>query len=526
MHEANHNAQEVCVPANLLLYQFQALSKKCYLQRKRNLRVTACEFLSPLMMLSLLMYVLIQSSITHVPQQKFCEINLVVTETMVRTVLGKGLLVLLACDLEIKVHCPDILKTLGYFPNANNSDRFNNSLLPKEFMKAPKQYDLNPPLHEVPNLPPNGLVEDIRTCLAGKDVRQKCHKAVGDYSNNHILPTPAEQMASMVTFATELQNMFKGPMMVPPLELYVLAGQFLSRELKQTNGLTSAVLVYVYQLFGNLLHTGSLHLAPEGPMLDSLVAFLKKNYSPFQRTIPIVTHKSEATAVQTFLSDPKLNVWALIVLNDTMKNARTIEYTIRMLPSQVPSTNDVIDYTSVGFDPTYQQYILSGFFSLQAAVDEWSFAYKGGTSCTSRSVHPTMNTLQHPSGRTIPTPFKDGTIPPLQSAALEPFPTYAYTNNDFYSAGGLLIGLIFIVATFYPFGQMVTMLVEERETGREQLMKTMGLFFKAIYLSPPQHFDFSFHLGCILLDHTFVQHFFPSQLPLTGICLYVGFLSF
>ncbi len=88
-----------------------------------------------------------------------------------------------------------------------------------------------------------------------------------------------------------------------------------------------------------------------------------------------------------------------------------------------------------GLSTTYQQYYLSGFYSVASLVDKFAFTYTA-------------------------TRFEGATTEPVATCAPPSwlgvvFPIPEYNVNPFYAAVSYLLGLVLTMATLYPVSRLI-----------------------------------------------------------------------
>jgi ATP-binding cassette subfamily A (ABC1) protein 3 len=262
-----------------------------------------------------------------------------------------------------------------------------------------------------------------------------------DYSTINLSITEASTPFEIYT------NLVNGPIITPNLNLYLQLGEILS------NAATSVRSIAIQTAYGrsftNLLYAGDLHFAPNNDLTHNLISYLNRTYSQIQN-VPIYVHDSEKDGVNFILNHLDSSALAFIVLRDISHNK--INYVIRQNYTTLPNTNEIIIAPAIGLQTTYQQYLLSGFLSIQRAVDDWIFHY--------------TNVSQ------VNDPVCTSSVP---NFAYTPYPTYSYDQNLFYSAVGFLMGLAMVMSTMYPVSKLTKSIVEEKETRMRELMKIMGL---------------------------------------------------
>lgn len=211
---------------------------------------------------------------------------------------------------------------------------------------------------------------------------------------------------------TTITQFLDGPLPAPTLDQYLLLNRLLSSGLVPSRNLITSTSFG--GKFANLLYKGSLHFAPAGVEVDDLISYMQSTYTSFQ-TLDVYTHPSESEAVDYILTNVDNPAFALIVLRDV--TPQKVNYVIRQNYTVLPNTNELINYVAVGLDTTYQEYLLSGYLTIQKAVDEWAFQYTGSTDSLREEC----------------------SSPP--SPLFIPFPTPKYEVNPFYDSVGFLLGL-------------------------------------------------------------------------------------
>ena len=114
----------------------------------------------------------------------------------------------------------------------------------------------------------------------------------------------------------------------------------------------------------------------------------------------------------------------------------------------------------MGLDTTYQNYIYSGFLTLQEAVDDAIFSM----------------TASRPG-------LISNATPQAMNMTSVPFPISAYTENPFYQSVGPLVGFIMVMSTLYPVSRLVKNMVVEKESRTKETMLIMGLKGWVFYVS-------------------------------------------
>jgi hypothetical protein len=86
------------------------------------------------------------------------------------------------------------------------------------------------------------------------------------------------------------------------------------------------------------------------------------------QTLNIYYHSNEDEAVHYILDNLNERAFALIVLREITVNK--INYVIRMNYTALPNTNQII-IDSPSIDNTFQEYVKSGYMTMQQTIDDW-----------------------------------------------------------------------------------------------------------------------------------------------------------
>jgi hypothetical protein len=273
------------------------------------------------------------------------------------------------------------------------------------------------------------------------------------YSLSEVVFFPDENYAKLtvevppsVGAINTLNSILEGPLVVPTLNTYLSVNDVLSQfaiDDETINNLLAQTAVG--QQFGNLLIKGRIHLAPAGPYTDSFLAYLNRT-TPALDISEVRVHGSEGDALDFILDNLQERTLALIVLREI--EPAKVNYVIRVNYTTLPNTNRIVNRFTLGLDPSYQSYFLSGFLSLQSAVDNWVFEYMDenrpeGDEKTCRG-NIALNSNSTTGFAAFPgTGGVDVGIAALQpnSVVFVPQPVYAYDENPFYGAVGFLLGM-------------------------------------------------------------------------------------
>eukprot|EP00752_Nemacystus_decipiens_P003898 g3578.t3 len=259
----------------------------------------------------------------------------------------------------------------------------------------------------------------------------------------------------------EMTGLLDGPCPVPNLDQFVGLGTSVAGDLDDVaygqvvNSMESG------WVFGNLITQGTLHFAPaREPAVGELLTWLSNTTKGFDMITHRV-HESEDDAVAYALDHLEERTWAVIALDEA--SSGRVDYTIRMNFTVVPNTNTVVDMISIGLDPSFRSYYLSGFLTLQTTLDRFMF---------NRAL-PAAASSEEQEGRSEEQSGGFTCVPPDVIGV--PFPTAAYDQNLFYKAVGYLLGLAMTMSTMYPLSRLVKGVVEEKESRVRETMRIMGL---------------------------------------------------
>jgi len=315
--------------------------------------------------------------------------------------------------------------------------------------------------------------------------------------------------------ASYLDGILTQPFPLQSLESYVSLGNTVRGGVAgDTSFISLARQTQLGRRLNNIITRRVIMLAPRGPLVDSLFAFMNN-------TVPslfvadggkprVVIYESEDAAVQYVQDNPDLSQpFALIVIHQA--NPGRVNYEIRTPYYMVPNTNRVLNRNSIGLSSRYREYIYSGFLSLQDCVDKWAFEYTGAApkinATFANATNPTngqavniptnivagVNDTYNPNDIYDPRNFQQFGFPllPRQSNPqcekpvpyVMPFPIRQYDNNPFFSRVGYILGMGLVMSTMYPVSRLVKNIVEEKESRMREVMKIMGLVDWAHQLS-------------------------------------------
>ena len=234
------------------------------------------------------------------------------------------------------------------------------------------------------------------------------------------------KLSSLNAFS-DILKLLTGPLVIPTFDEFISASTYI----QQYNSVAQSVYISQSELgnsYANLYTRCALHFAPNNELSWELIKYLNQTTTTFH-TLQYYVHENEDEAVSYILKHLEERALVLVILNDI--NLGNVDYTLRFNYSTLPNTNQVVNLYSLGFDSNYQKYIISGYMTMQDAVDKWVFHYLG---LPSQGVGRDSFT----GGCGKPYPF------------LIPFPVAAYSSNQFYSSVGFLLGLAMTSKAVFP----------------------------------------------------------------------------
>jgi len=266
-----------------------------------------------------------------------------------------------------------------------------------------------------------------------------------------------------------------GPLPVPNLDTFIRVHDVLHSYLLsgQGNALRAANrLSLADSRFNVLANLGKLSFAPDTPEVRALVAKLNATYATFASALDKVYPTEQAAidyALRDFTLDPgfsqrdpyALRSWAVLVFHEFDLDQGRVDYGIRMNYSVVPSTKRTSLRFPRGYDDTYTRYYLSGYLSIQLAVEQAivALAEERGIIVPPTSVGANTSAVRASFGELLTAPM------PIQS-------TY---SNPFYDSSGPFVGLVLCMSLLFPVSRLIKNLVEDKESRMKETLKMMGL---------------------------------------------------
>jgi len=283
--------------------------------------------------------------------------------------------------------------------------------------------------------------------------------------------------ANLQAMRRQLNQLLKQPVPIPSLDVYVAISRLLT-SMVDVDALPEIVSQSRYgRQWGNLLTLGTLHVVQDQSsdlslvgLNSSFVDFLNVKYPLAASQLTIRQYATEEEGlrnVQDMLDREQERTWALLDLRglstvspDMSNSVVEKKFKIRMNYTTVPDTNEITDWVAIGLNTDYQRYYLSGYLSLQQAVNEYVY-----NQSLPKNVVDDVSTSSLCS-----------TILSNSSSVMSmPMPTASYAQNSFFLAVGFLLGLTIVMAYLYPTSRLIKLVVEEKETRLKELLMILGV---------------------------------------------------
>lgn len=313
-------------------------------------------------------------------------------------------------------------------------------------------------------------------------------------------------------------TLMRGPIKVPSFDEYVTVALFLSSTIKKLN----FPQFYLFERsltgsrYSNLLLLGTLHFAPyPAPQTQALIDYMNATTSTFSK-LKIRTHSSESEAVRWILGNLNERAWSLVVVRGVTR--QKVNYVIRMNYTSLARTSTVLNRYQFGYNDLYQTYFYSGFVSLQQVIDDWVFNYTN----TQSKYPPIYYNTSISSAAPPPRRLTYCDRPPSHDTFYIPYPTLKYQQNPFFSQVGFLLGFATVMATLYPVSRLIKGLVEEKESRMRELINIMGM--------PEYVYNMAWFLTAFILfswiaaTSTAIAH--KSFLPKTSVVILFAYFFF
>ena len=281
-------------------------------------------------------------------------------------------------------------------------------------------------------------------------------------------------------FSDVIYNLLTHPLPIPTLSQFVALANSIN---SATSDLRSSKFYNLIsqsdygQSLYNLLQLGTLHLSPNGPVVDMFLSFLHDTHPSIfvepqlmktlmntSSSLQIRVHDNAQEALLYITENANEPAWALIDMSKTFSSASSqtkgdlnellltrddlnnATFIIRMNYTTIPNTSERATFFAPELNTNYQKYYLSGFLTLQQTLHDFAF-----------SQASSVLSIEEPSMASNCLPQD-----PLQIWSM-PFPTPQYNINTFFATSGYLVSLVLAMGYLYPVSRLVKPIVEEKE---------------------------------------------------------------
>ncbi|CAM6001577.1 unnamed protein product [Sphagnum balticum] len=408
--------------------QLHAMLRRQWLSKKRGWVQTVMELISPLLMMSLIVWGWSKS----VEEHFFMEFPVNVTLPVFRDEYLTPRSLLEFCPPQKLLSIQDLkwdelalamalIKEADFMNNTNWMSEMNSTsnMTIDEFLKKEEMFTSAIPLSPV-------LLSLALKCM---------------------------DTGTQVSNALKTFSQYRGPLPIPTFDGFVALHKLIQKVLVNNGQYEEAIRIQQHfgNMLGNLLSLGRITFAPNSSEVAGLVNHLTSE-TEFFREVYGGTFASEEEAVKSALFDTEFDspIWAVVVVNQMDPLNGKVDYKIRMNFTTVPHTWSTIHKHRIGLLTYYKHYYTSGFLSLQDAINSYVFKLAPKSEETDDVLDKRL----------------------MWGAA---FPVPAHSRNKFYKAVGPMLGLMMCLSTLYPLGMLVKGLVEEKETRAKETMYIMGL---------------------------------------------------
>ncbi|GFH24766.1 uncharacterized protein HaLaN_22620, partial [Haematococcus lacustris] len=165
------------------------------------------------------------------------------------------------------------------------------------------------------------------------------------------------------------------------------------------------------------------------------------------------------------------NFWAVVDFASGPEPGGSADYSIRMALLETPETYIPINKFSHGTSRRYKMYFVSGFFSIESAINNYILGHE--PSMEGSLVVPQLLrwNLTH---NTPPVLMPDMESQPYSIWSCA-FPKAQYDFNAFYAAAGPMLGLLMCLSLVFPLAMLIRGMVEEKESKLREVLSIMGL---------------------------------------------------
>ena len=292
-------------------------------------------------------------------------------------------------------------------------------------------------------------IRDVRASLFAREVPQ-CDLSSGDYCISENVCIDSERIS-----VDDLLDIYEsdGPLPIPSFDAFVASAKIIEKETRNGNDTTFEKR---YPFLYNLVNFGKLYFSPDTEQVRELMTYMNSTYVFFNDVFGGVTN--DTSSIISRGANPKNasdRIWALVEFNQFDVLGKDVDYAIRMNYTAIPTTKKLYNDYNSGFDPSYKLYLISGFSSLQQAIEVFvlskSLVFGNGTLGSFVSVEQAAF-MQVP----MPTP---------QTTSVSPI----------WKQFGPFAGLFITLSISYSFSMIVKNIVEHKEHGILDLLKISGL---------------------------------------------------
>lgn len=250
----------------------------------------------------------------------------------------------------------------------------------------------------------------------------------------------SDPQSSNIQKFNELIASLSGPLPILSLDQYISLCHFLRENfyaevkmLTKTPFRTSALTI---------LNAQVLYFAPHSSDVLSLIQFMNQSYPNF-RSLDVRVRSSETEVLDEIRRHPKVMPLGFIHLKKP--SAFSFETVIRQSRDPYFSTNQFLSNVWTGFDISYVNYWLGGFYSLARAVEAWRCHETNGCELTQFAV-----------------------------TAITPYPTGEYKIFSFFSSIQSMIGIFFCSAFLFSVARHAQYIVNDKEMYVRDSFVAMG----------------------------------------------------
>eukprot|EP00667_Euglena_gracilis_P011025 EG_transcript_11238 len=194
-----------------------------------------------------------------------------------------------------------------------------------------------------------------------------------------------------------------GVMPIPPFDAFVLIQKFAE---ERASDQVKRAVTYVPWI-ANLIKRRKIAFAPDTPQVRAAVRWMNRTSVLFSETF-LRIFPTEAEAVSWATGEGEDKLWALVVFRKIDAAHGKFDYTIRMNQSATPSTLFTTNRFPKGREQYYQQYLMTGFLSIQHLVEGYLLSLTPdrqlGTGCAVQAPailldSPANHSTAHKHGR-------------------------------------------------------------------------------------------------------------------------------